>query len=203
MPTLVAVDARLRTVGDEIEVTYNAPGADKRDRVVPEGGDPADAIETLDAPGDRETTSFDTAGWDPGGYEVVLSEDDGTETARVSFYLRDPEARLELSTDRRTYAPGQPIEVSWTRAPANRWDWLAVYEASAADPERDDYLIWTYAAGHSAGTLPPTTDGGATLGPDSQNEPWPLPEGDYVVHYLLADEYESAGTTEFRVRGAE
>ena len=32
MPTLVAVDARLRTVGDEITVTYNSPGPPKRDR---------------------------------------------------------------------------------------------------------------------------------------------------------------------------
>ena len=95
---------------------------------------------------------------------------------------------------------GQPIDVAWARAPANRWDWLGVYEASAADSQRDDYLIWTYAAGHAAGTLPPTTDGGATLGRDSQNEPWPLPPGDYVVHYLLADEYDSAGTAEFSVR---
>ena len=203
MPTLVAVDARLRTVGDEIAVTHNAPGSGKEVAVVPEGGDPADALETLDVSGDRATTSFDTSGWDPGGYDVVLSEDDGTETTRVSFYLRDPEARLELSTDRGAYAPGQPIEVSWTRAPANRWDWLGVYKASAPDPERDDYLIWKYSAGHSAGTLPPTTDGGATLGPDSQGEPWPLPEGDYVIHYLLADEYESAGSAEFRVRGAK
>ena len=107
MPTLVAVDARLRTVGDEIEVTYNAAGADKQIVVVPEGGDPSDAIETLDAPGDRETTSFNTAGWDPGGYEVVLSEDEGTETARVAFYLRDPEAQsrtLDRPADLRAWA---------------------------------------------------------------------------------------------------
>ncbi len=203
MPTLVAVDARLGMVGDEIEVTYNSPEANKAIDVVPEGGEPGDALETLDAPGDRSTTSFDTAGWDPGGYDVVLSEEDGAETARISFYLRDPEAGLELSANRRTYARGEPIDVSWTRAPANRWDWLGVYKASAADPQRDDYLIWTYAAGHAAGTLPPTTDGGVTLGPDSQNEPWPLPDGDYMIHYLLADQYESAGTAEFRVRGTD
>ena len=28
MPTMVAVDARLRTVGDEIDVTHNVPGSD-------------------------------------------------------------------------------------------------------------------------------------------------------------------------------
>ena len=107
MPTLVAVDARLRTVGDEIAVTYNAPGPGGELAVVPEGGDPADAIETPDASGDRGTTSLDTAGWDPGAYDVVLSASDGAEIARVSLHLRDPQARLKLSTDRGTYAPGQ------------------------------------------------------------------------------------------------
>lgn len=200
MPTLVAVDARLATVGDEIAVTYNAPGEDDELAIVPKGGDPADAVESLDASGDRATTSFDTAGWSPGRYDAVLAAADGAETARVSFYLRDPDARLELSTDRRTYAPGQPIHVAWSRAPANRWDWLGVFKASAPDPNHDDYLIWAYAAGHSAGTLPPTAAGRATLGADSQSGPWPLPEGDYVVHYLLADQYRSAGTAGFRVR---
>ncbi len=202
LPTMVGVDARLATVGDEVAVTHNTPGAsDSEIAVVPEGGDAADQLEALAAPDERGTESFETDGWEPGGYDAVLSDADGAETARVSFFLRDPQARLELSADRATYVPGELIEISWTRAPANRWDWLGVFEASADDPEKDDYLIWQYAAGHSAGTLPPTTDGGATLGPESQGEPWPLPPGDYVVHYLLADQYESAGTAEFSIRG--
>jgi hypothetical protein len=202
MPELVAVDERLRTVGDRIEITHNTPGStDNTLAIVPEGGDPGDPLETLDAEGERATTELDTSGWGPGSYEVVLTGGDGAEIARVSFYLRDADAELELSTDRRAYGRGEPIEVSWSLAPANRWDWLGVYEASASDPERDDYLIWSYAAGHSAGTLPATTEGEAILGPGSQGEPWPLPPGDYVVHYLLADQYESAGTAEFSVRG--
>lgn len=201
MPTMVAVDARLGAAGDEITVSHNTPGApDGEIVVVAESADVADPLETLAAVGERGTVSFGTDEWEPGGYDVVLSGGEGDEIARVSFFLRDPRARLELSTDRDTYAPGEPIEVLWSRAPANRWDWLGVFEASADDPENDDFLIWQYAAGHSAGTLPPTTDGGATLGPESQNEPWPLPPGDYVVHYLLADEYDSAGTAEFSVR---
>ena len=202
MPALIAVDASLRTLGDEVTVTHNVPGSDSnRVVIVPEGGDPAEAVETLEAAGERGTTGLDTAGWDPGAYEVVLTDGDDAEVARVSLYLRDPEAQLELSTDRRSYERGEPIEASWTQAPANRWDWLGVFEASASDPEKDSYLIWTYAAGHSAGTLPPTTDGGVSLGPGSQGAPWPLPAGDYVLHYLLADQYESAGQTEFSVRG--
>ena len=204
MPTQVAVDARLGTVGDEVRVFHNTPGGgDGEIVVVPEGGGVDEALETFEAEGERSEGTVDTAGWEPGGYDVVLVGDDGAETARVSFFLRDPQARLELSTDRSTYAPGEPIGVTWARAPANRWDWLGVFKASADDPEKDDYLIWQYAAGHSAGTLPATTDGGATLGPDSQNEPWPLPPGDYVVNYLLADQYDSAGAAEFSVRGSE
>jgi hypothetical protein len=202
MPTLIAVDASLRTVGDEIEITYNAPDSDHGEiAVVPEGGDPADAVETRAAAADRGTALLETSGWDPGGYDAVLTDSGDGEVARVSLYLRDPRATLGLATDRRSYERGEPIGVSWANAPANRWDWLGVYEALASDPEQDDYLIWAYAAGHSAGTVPPTTDGATELGPDSQGQPWPLPNGDYVVHYLLADQYESAGSAGFSVRG--
>jgi hypothetical protein len=202
MPTLIAVDASLRTVGDEIAVTHNAPGsADSEIAIAPEGDDPVEAIETLAAADEHGTAKLDTSGWDPGAYEALLIDADGAEVARVSFYLRDPRAAIELSTDQQSYEPGKPIGVSWTGAPANRWDWLGVFKAYAPGPVPDAYLIWAYAAGHSAGNVPATTEGEASLGPDSQGAGWPLPEGDYVVHYLLADEYESAGSAEFSVRG--
>lgn len=202
MPTLIAVDASLRTVGDEIEVTYNIPGSGEGEiAIVPEGGDAAEPIETLEAPGERGTTTLDTSGWDPAAYEAVLTDGDGAEVARVPFQLRDPHAQLQLSIDRRTYERGQPIDVSWSQGPANRWDWLGVYKASAANPEKDDYLVWDYADGHSAGTVPPSIEGEASIGLESQGEPWPLPKGNYVLHYLLADQYQSAASVGFRVRG--
>ena len=203
MPELVAVDARLRTVGDEIVVSWNTPGASEGEiAIVPEGDDSGDPLETFATDGERGSLKLDTAGWDPESYEAVLSGDGGDEIARVSFYLRDPRAELELSAGKRTYSRGEDIDVSWTRGPANRWDWLGVFAADASDPEEDDYLIWDYAEGHSAGTVPPRTEGEASLGSGSQGRPWPLPPGDYVVHYLLADEYESAGSVELSVRGA-
>jgi hypothetical protein len=95
---------------------------------------------------------------------------------------------------------GEPIEVTWDDGPANRWDWIGVYEASAANPKQDDYLLWGYTGGHDAGALPPTVFGAMTMGPDSQGRPWPLPPGDYRIHYLLADQYSSAGFVEVTVR---
>ncbi len=39
-----------------------------------------------------------------------------------------------------------------------------------------------------------------TLDGKSQGKPWPLPPGQYVARYLLADEYESAGLVPFTVK---
>jgi hypothetical protein len=201
MPTLVAVDARLATVGDTITLTHNAPGSDPGEiAIVPAGGDTDSPAVSLEATGDRGSTKLDTAGLDPGGYEAVLLDAGGSELARVPLWLRDPRATTELTTGRRTYAPGEPIGVDWRDGPANRWDWLGVYRAGAADPKSDDYLIWAYTGEHASGTVPPSTDGSLTLGAGSQGGPWPLPPGDYVVHYLLADQYNSAASARFSVR---
>jgi predicted small secreted protein len=201
MPTMVSVDARLRTVGDTITVAYNAPDSDGNQiAIVPEGGDPSAPARRLDVRGGRGTTTLDTSSLDPGGYQAVLVDREGSELARISFWLRDPQAETEVSTDRRTYAPGEPIEVDWTDGPANRWDWLGVYRASAPDPRSDDYLIWGYTGLHASGTVPPVTEGSVTLGPDAQGGPWPLPPGHYIVHYLLADQYNSAASARFTVR---
>ena len=202
MPTLVAVSARLADVGDVLTVSWSNPGHGGNEvAVVVEGDDPANAIETIKGPEPRGSAELDTGGWDAGPYEAVLVGGDGSDVARVPLYLRDPGAELELTTGKRTYARGEPIEVAWGSGPANRWDWLGIFKAAASDPKRDDYLLWDYTEGHAAGTVPPRTAGEATLGADSQGNGWPLPPGDYVVHYLLADQYESAGSARFRVRG--
>jgi hypothetical protein len=199
MPTTVAVDRRLGTVGDRIAVSYNAPGSDGNAiAIVPEGGDPASPLKRLNARAAQGTVRLDTSHMDPGGYEAVLLDGDGSEIARVSFWLRDPRAELRLSTNQRTYERGEPIRVSWTDGPANRWDWLGVYKVTAADPKTDSYLNWAYTGLHASGTVPPSTRGAVTLGSDTQGQ-WPLPPGRYVVHYLLADKYNSAGSAHFAV----
>ncbi|TEX51877.1 MAG: hypothetical protein B7C55_03360 [Actinomycetales bacterium mxb001] len=97
------------------------------------------------------------------------------------------------------YAVGEPIEVSWTDGPANRWDWIGVFRAKAPDPESDDYLLWSYVGGHDAGAIPPSVAGSMVLGPDSEGKPWPLPPGTYRIHYLLTDEYTSAAYVDVTV----
>ena len=201
LPTMVAVGNRLLDVGDDVEVTYHAPGSDEGAvAIVAAGGEPGSAGETQSASGARGQVTLDTSEMDPGGYDVVLTGSDG-EVARVGIWLRDPGAEVRVTTDAEEYAEGDPIVVSWTGGPANRWDWIGVYEAKAADPKVDYYLIWAYTGQHASGTVPPSVEGSVTMGETTQGRPWPLPPGDYVVHYLLTDRYRSAASASFTVTG--
>jgi hypothetical protein len=200
LPPMVAVNARLLTVGDTVTVTYESPGSSHNTvGIVAPGAGAATAVLRKDAPGARGTLTFDTSGMDAGGYDVVLSRADGTEVARVPIWVRAKDARIRLSTDEQRYSVGEPITVSWTDGPATRWDWVAVYRAGATNPNVDSYLNWAYTGLHSSGTVPPSVSGSVTLGPDTQGGPWPLPPGHYVVQYLLEDQYHSVGTAAFTV----
>jgi len=199
MPVMVSVDRALLTQGDPLTVAYRAPDADGSVAIVPAEGDTGSAALTQDVSGTSGSFDVDTAQLEPGGYDAVLFGGDGAELARVAFWVRDPNAQIEFSSDRPTYEVGEPIVVSWTQGPANRWDWIGLYEAAKADPKVDYYLLWNYVGLHAAGTVPPTVDGSMTLDETAMGNPWPLPPGRYVVHYLVTDRYRSIGSATFEV----
>jgi hypothetical protein len=127
----------------------------------------------------------------PGAYLAVLVGENRAPLAYARFWLKAKGAKPKLSTDKRSYAAGEPIDVVWENASANRWDWIGVYKASAADPTVDYYLIWQYAGGAASGTIAGPPAGTLTLDDTAWGEPWPLPPGKYKVFYLLADGYEA------------
>ena len=198
LSTTVSLTSRMLTRGDPLGVYVNAPADGNALEVRTAAG------EVLPKPGRSDLASavalsLPTAELEPGGYDVVLLDAAGEELAHNEFWLRSEVAGTTLSTDKRTYAVDEPITVTWANGPANRWDWIGVYRAGASDPDTDDYLVWGYTGGHDSGALPPTVSGSIELGEGSQGSTWPLPPGEYVAHYLLADRYDSAGTTQFVV----
>jgi len=201
LPTTVSLDHRMMTEGDRFRVYYNAPGVDETTvAVVPEGGDPAEPFDAQSVESSAGMMDFTTAGMEPGGYEVVMMDESGTELGRNQLWVRSSQADVQIVTDKPQYEVGEPVEVTWSDGPANRWDWIGVFDADAADSEGGDpYLLWGYTGGHDSGALPPTVDGSMTLDDQSQGKGWPLPPGDYVVHYLLTDQYASAGSARFSV----
>jgi endonuclease/exonuclease/phosphatase family metal-dependent hydrolase len=196
IPTTVALSTRLPTVGDRVTVSYRLPDGTGAGAVTLRGP----SSRSREVAGGSGTWTFGTRRMGPGAYTVGLEDRDGETLARNRLHLRPDHARVALTTDRTTYDVGEPIGVRWTDGPGNRWDWIGVYRAGAADPAKDDYLVWGYTGGHDAGALPPRVDGRLVLGRDHQGKPWPLPPGRYVVHYLLTDQYVSAGTARFAVR---
>lgn len=199
LPTTVSLERRLLTQGEDLGVLYNAPGSEQNTiAIVAEGGASEDAVESASV-GDKGTTVFSTTDLAPSGYDIVMVDGAGEELARNAFWVRSREDDVSLTTDKESYAVGEPIRMSWDDGPANRWDWIGVYEAGASNPRQDDCLLWGYTGGHEAGALPPTVFGEMTLGPDSQGTTWPLPPGNYHLHYLLADQYTSAGYLEITV----
>jgi Endonuclease/Exonuclease/phosphatase family len=197
LPTTLSLTRRLITEGESLDGYTNAPGHDEV-QISISSEDAPTAIVTAQAPGRGEIT-LDTEDLAPGGYDVVMSAGD-EEIARNAFWVRSFEDDIVLTTDQETYEPGEPITVMWDDGPANRWDWIGFYEASAADPQKDDYLLWGYTGGHESGALPPQVFGELAFDEDSQGRPWPLPPGRYVIHYLLTDQYNSAGSTEISIR---
>jgi hypothetical protein len=200
LPTTISLATRMLTEGDSLDVYVNAPGSENNTiAIVPEGQAlMSSVLEQGDVAG-KDELALDLDSLVPGGYDVLLLDADGMELAHNQFWLRSRAANVTLVTDAPEYALSEPVTVSWTDGPASRWDWIGVYRAAKANPHKDDYLLWGYTGGHDSGALPPSVSGTMTMGPDSQGKPWPLPPGDYVAHYLLADQYESAGSIAFTV----
>jgi hypothetical protein len=198
MPEMVSVDTALLDAGDPLTVTYRtSPPAEIA--IVPAGSEPETPEMAFGATGASGGQAVDTSELEPGEYDAVLLDGDGQELERVGFVIRDPSAEIRVSTDEERYQPGEPIMVSWEDGPANRWDWIGVYQANKADPKVHYYLIWNYSGLHASGTDVPVVDGSVTFDESTMGGPWPLRPGEYVVHYLVTDRYRSIGSAEFEV----
>jgi exonuclease III len=204
-PVMVASLDPVVTVGEELKVAYVRPTGegDYRVQVVPAGKEVRFNVAEESADSEAGTVTFASTSLRPGDYDVVLTRgiEPDTVLARGTVSVVRPGAKTVLRTDGTAYGPGEPIIVAWKNAPAYRWDWLGVYKKGAADPNVDYYLIWQYTGGAGSGTSAGSVAGTLTMDKDTvEGSPWPLPEGDYVLYYLLADGYKWVARTEFRVK---
>jgi len=204
LPVMVSVAPQVVDVGHVVTASYQAAsGGAAAIAVVPAGGDVADASGSLAVAagaGQNGSLEVPTQALDPGDYELLLVGADDAVQARAPFWVQTPGAKPVVTTDKSTYSSGEPIAVTWKNAPANRWDWLGVYEAGADDPNVDSYLIWQYTGGAGSGTSAGTVAGSMSLQRDTvEGEPWPLPAGKYVLYYLLADGYDAVASASFTV----
>jgi endonuclease/exonuclease/phosphatase family metal-dependent hydrolase len=191
-PALVSVRSRLVQRGSSLEVDYSAPHSNARAIVVTSAHGANGRRWRFGVGGTRNgTVRIDTHSLEPGAYEARLVGRDGPLRARMAFWVEKPGTRASMRTSRRAYARGDGIAVSWSDAPGDRNDWLAVYRRRG-DPATAYYLGWTYIGPQIAGSV---TVNGAIRGVR-----WPLPAGRYTVYLMKDDGYDVLAHADFRVR---
>jgi hypothetical protein len=135
------------------------------------------------------SVTFGTGNLPTGEYDTVLTDADGNELARQAFWVVEMNARPSLTTNRPTYAAGEPIVVSWNNAPAQQFDWVAIYSANEPDLYNN---YWAYAYTQA-------TVNGSTAFDESVLGESLLPSGDYVARLLLDDAYSVIAEVALRV----
>ena len=190
-PVLVAVARPLLTVGSDLVTTFHASETGASVAVVPAGGDPE-----TDAVSERPTgasldgsLTFATDVMTPGSYEAFLLDAGGGEASRIPFWLKAPGSGPVVSTGKDVYAEGEPIDVRWSGARGERWDWIGIYRRDR-DPHVAWYLLWLYTGA--------TVEGQAVLDADAHGR-FPLPAGRYSVYLLRDDSYRLMASSNFTI----
>lgn len=190
-PVLVALAHQLVTVGSDLLTTYHASGTGGSVALVPAGGDPATGTVSGQPTGASldGTLAFATDLLEPGSYEAVLLDAGGGEVSRIPFWLEAPGAGPVVSTGKDTYDVGEPIDVRWSNARGERWDWIGIYRRDR-DPHVAWYLLWLYTGAR--------VEGQAVLDARS-NGRFPLAAGRYSVYLLRDDGYVLMASSDFTI----
>jgi hypothetical protein len=144
---------------------------------VPRGGSAGDALTGVrDMPHDwQRMVPVSTLGLEPGDYDALLMDEDGTVLRRCAFTVATPGARPEIEAAPVTVRRGAPIRIRWRHAPGALRDWVGLYRAGEADVSR--YLGFVYTEAAFAGE--------AELLPDADA----VPPGDYELRLLHDESY--------------
>jgi hypothetical protein len=138
-------------------------------------------------PADHLAAPFGSARLAPGEYLAAVTDADGKRLASTPFWVSDPSARPEIAVGKQSIKPGDPIEVSWTSAPGNKFDWIGIYNAD--DPDLYNYLGYLYTKAAVAGsTTFKTEDFGEAL-----------PPGNYEARLMRDDAYVELAIAKFTV----
>lgn len=195
-PAMVSPQKRSVFVGDALDVRFHAATEDGRIEdgrvaILAHGGDVAAPLATLYTNNGTDRASlqsFGTGTLKAGIYDTALIDKDGKELARAPFWVRDSGTRPAVTTDKTSYAAGEPIVATWDNAPGNRFDWLGIYAKD--DPADDNYQFFFYVNSAVTGSL--------TLDKDLLGDA--LPPGDYDVRLMRDDAYMRLAGTSFTVK---
>jgi hypothetical protein len=196
MPVLVAVEERSLERGETLHVRFHGGASVALVR----GSTTATSRSTGGAV--DGTLSFSTTNLQPGAYQAVLRNASGQALSRSRFWLYRAGAVTTVTTSRTTYKVGQPIRVSWTKAPGMKFDWLGLYSAgesadnmhqttcSAGLCANGHYFLYTYTHNTIEGST--VFDANSFAGWKTWDQ---IGTGTYQIRLLLDDGYRSVAVS--------
>ncbi len=197
-PSFVAVEARAYEQGDELSVRYHAKPGERLVIRPPGGGAKVDATDPEEQSADGAYSQSTDKNTPTGEYEAELVDMTGDVVASTTFFLYPPGTEASITTSKKVYKVGEPIEVSWADAPGMKWDWMSVFPAGSGlkNPYAEDcatgycgngnYSLYEYTHG--------SIEGSTTLSEQSAG-PWPIKPGRYDVRLLVDDGYTRAAVS--------
>jgi Endonuclease/Exonuclease/phosphatase family len=189
-PGFVApVDVRVR-IGRPARIAFEDPPAPGRTLGLwpvssDVGTDPPVATAPIPDAAARGRIRIATDGLAPGPYRTALTRTAGPPVVGATAALVEPGAPPTIAVSARRFDVGEPIVVTWTNAPGNRYDWLDVHAADAT-PTTGRIWNWRYIGGRVFGTAPIKAEATGN---------WPLPPGRYRVSLCVDDDYVCVATT--------
>ena len=196
MPVLVAVEERSLEQGQALRVRFHGGASVALVR----GSNTATSKSTggaLDG-----TLSFATTNLAPGAYKAVLRNGSGQTLSRSAFWLYRPGTPTTVTTSKSTYKVGEPIRVSWKKAPGMKFDWLGLYSGGESGDNKNQttcsagycgnghYFLYTYTRN--------TIEGSRSFNANSPAgwKTWEqIGTGTYQIRLLLDDGYRSAAVS--------
>lgn len=182
-PTIISVAPRVISLGEAAEVRFHESEGDA-DRVELRQG--STVLTTWPISGRTDGAEVVEV-TEPGEYTLALAGE--ADLATTTLTIVDPSIGPTLTLSASTIASGAPITVSWSGAPGNRWDWLALFHRDA-DPTQAAYRTWAYTGATVSGSL--------TIDEHAPGQ-WPLPAGDYSLYLLEDDGYEILARVEITI----
>ena len=186
-PALVSAEPRVATRGERVSVRYTQTrGGAGRKIAILRGGRPVASIPIYDA-SDHLASYFGTRSLRPGAYRAALLRGDGSVAASYPFWIEAPGTRPSIRATSPSVGRGEPIELRFGGAPANKLDWVGIYRAGEDDLYQ--YFGFKYTGARPSGRMSFTK---ADLGT--------LAAGRYRATLMLDDGYSVLADTTFRVR---
>lgn len=193
-PLFVSVEQVRVERGDPFGVRYHAPKGEDTDRlvVVRAGRSAAHGAGIMWLPPMEASyygqVLFGSGNLSPGAYDVVLLTTHDREVSRSRFWVVAAGERPSVAVAASITA-GKPIRLTWKAAPAQRFDWVAIYKAGELDLY-NAYLAYAYTGS--------TVDGHYTFGKADLGKKM-LPPGRYVAMLASDDHYIALATMTFTV----